>query len=108
MGYREVITYSFVDPDLQAALDHDQVPMVLANPMSSEQSVMRTNLFPGLINVMRFNLARQRENIRIFELGACFLPGDSQFERQMLGGLITGGPFQKTGIMSHENWIFMI
>ena len=97
LGYREVITYSFVDPDLQAALDHDQVPMVLANPMSSEQSVMRTNLFPGLINVMRFNLARQRENIRIFELGACFLPGDSQFERQMLGGLITGGPFP-------ENW----
>ncbi len=40
-GYHEVITYSFVSPELQARLDPEQSPLLLANPLSPELSAMR-------------------------------------------------------------------
>ncbi|MDO6805854.1 hypothetical protein Q4595_25590, partial [Wenyingzhuangia sp. 1_MG-2023] len=48
-GYHEAITYSFVDPAMQQALDPDLAGLALLNPISSEMSVMRTNLWAGLV-----------------------------------------------------------
>ncbi|MFU8797989.1 MAG: phenylalanine--tRNA ligase subunit beta, partial [Gammaproteobacteria bacterium] len=47
-GYREAITYSFVDPILQHALYPESESFTLANPISPELSVMRRGLWPGL------------------------------------------------------------
>ena len=77
LGYHEAITYSFVDPKLQDLLDPAAQPLALTNPMSSEQSVMCTNLMPGLLGALRFNVARQQDSVRLFELGLCFVPGDA-------------------------------
>ena len=90
-GFAEVITYSFVDPGLQGLFDPQQTPLQLANPMSSEQSVMRTNLLPGLVNAAISNRARQAEALRLFEFGLVFVPGaDGLKQTQMLGGLLWG------------------
>ena len=90
-GFAEVITYSFVDPALQGLFDPQHAPLQLANPMSSEQSVMRTNLLPGLVNAAISNRARQAEALRLFELGLVFVPGaDGLKQTQMLGGLLWG------------------
>jgi phenylalanyl-tRNA synthetase beta chain len=48
-GYQEAITYSFVDPHLQQLLDPEHAPLALANPLSSDMAVMRTSLWPGLM-----------------------------------------------------------
>ena len=58
-GYQEVITYSFVHPDLQLALLGEAHELRLANPLSVDQSVMRRSLWPGLIEVLRGNRKRQ-------------------------------------------------
>ena len=52
LGFQEVITYSFVDPAIESVLNRSNglVAKALTNPMSSEQSVMRTSLLPGLID----------------------------------------------------------
>ncbi|MYE83608.1 MAG: phenylalanine--tRNA ligase subunit beta [Gammaproteobacteria bacterium] len=71
-GYREAITYSFVEPALVELLAPDAAPVRIANPMSVEQSVMRTSLLPGLLGALRTNLARQQNRVRLFELGQCF------------------------------------
>lgn len=71
-GYQEAITYSFVEPKLQQLLDPEGVPVVLSNPISTDMAVMRTTLWPGLIQVLRYNLHRQQERIRIFEYGLTF------------------------------------
>ncbi|MGI9328185.1 MAG: phenylalanine--tRNA ligase subunit beta [Pseudomonadales bacterium] len=89
-GYQEVITYSFIDPALLDRLDPGAVPLTLTNPMSSEQSAMRTTLLPGLIDVWRSNQARQVERLRVFELASCFLPGDTLAQVSRLGGLLAG------------------
>ncbi|WJW76733.1 phenylalanine--tRNA ligase subunit beta [Thiohalobacter sp. IOR34] len=74
-GYQEAITYSFVDPDLQARLNPGVPGVALANPISSEMSEMRTSLWPGLIKVLEHNLNRQQGRVLLFEQGL-------RFERQ--------------------------
>ena len=91
LGFQEAVTYSFVDPRLQDLLDPAATPLELANPMSSEQSVMRTNLLPGLVGTLRVNLSRQQERVRLFEVGLCFVPGaEGLSQRLRLGGVCCG------------------
>jgi len=88
LDYQEVITYSFVDPAWETALDADARPLPLANPLASQLSAMRTTLWGGLIETLRHNLNRQQSRVRIFELGRVYR---SQTEQPMkLGGLIYG------------------
>jgi phenylalanyl-tRNA synthetase beta chain len=90
LGYQEAITYSFVEPAMMNLLDPGGRPTRIANPMSRDQSVMRTNLFPGLIGALRDNLARQRVRIRLFEFGQCF-PNPGEIEQVFrLGGVVCG------------------
>ncbi|OZA23707.1 MAG: phenylalanine--tRNA ligase subunit beta [Hydrogenophilales bacterium 17-61-9] len=88
LDYQEVITYSFVDPAWEAALDADARPLPLANPIASQLSVMRTTLWGGLIETLRHNLNRQHERIRIFELGRVYASLKQQ--PMKIGGLIYG------------------
>ena len=89
-GFQEVITYSFVNPRRQELLDPKAAPLALANPMSSEQSVMRTNLLPGLTEALRFNQSRQQRRAQLFELGLCFKLGALLQQELTLGGLMWG------------------
>ena len=93
-GYQEVITYSFVSPELQALVAPGQPTLALANPISADLSVMRTGLWPGLLGAARQNLTRQQERVRIFESGLRFRPeeGDAGLPRQdgVIGGLVVG------------------
>lgn len=89
--YQEVITYAFVDPVLQARLDPERPAARLSNPIASNMAVMRTNLWPGLIDVVRHNLHRQQNRVRVFELGARFsVTAEGPHEEQALAGAITG------------------
>jgi phenylalanyl-tRNA synthetase beta chain len=91
-GYREVITYTFVDPSLQRQLFPDAPVLALANPISAELSEMRVSLWTGLIQAARENLRRQQSRVRLFEIGKKFLQGhggDLQ-EIETLAGIATG------------------
>lgn len=77
-GLDEVITYAFVAPDAVepfglAADDVRRRPVRLSNPMTVEQSVMRTMLLPGLLGTVRDNIAHLNDPPSVFELGAVFL-----------------------------------
>mgnify|MGYP001449674907 FL=1 len=93
-GYQEVITYSFVDPEVQALVDPGVTPVSLANPISADMAVMRTNLWSGLLSTASYNLNRQQSRIRIFEMGQCFVPSEEGdlglSQNMMLAGLICG------------------
>ncbi len=99
-GYHETISYSFVDPELQAALYPEQKAMELLNPISSELSHMRVGLWPGLLASMVYNLHRQQQTIQLFEMGVIFRLNDNQLsENSCIAGLITG---EKGGLSWNE------
>jgi phenylalanyl-tRNA synthetase beta chain len=90
-GYSEVITYSFVSPELQQKIEPGRPVLALANPLSADMSVMRTSLWPGLLQAARTNLARQQERVRIFETGLRFQQTDDGLRQdRILAGLLAG------------------
>ena len=92
--YREVITYSFINKELQSLCDVEN-PVPVANPLADNLSVMRTNLLPGLLTALQFNLNRQRDRIRLFEIGASYHKIEGEYsERQNIAGLICGAAQQ--------------
>ncbi|MHB8535536.1 MAG: phenylalanine--tRNA ligase subunit beta [Sulfuricaulis sp.] len=89
--YQEVITYSFVDAKTQALIDPQTTPALLANPISADMAVMRTSLWPGLLQAIVYNQNRQQTRVRLFELGRTFLPrGADVVQEPMLGGAVYG------------------
>jgi phenylalanyl-tRNA synthetase beta chain len=103
-GYREVITYSFVDPELQRQLFPDAPVLALSNAISAELSEMRVSLWPGLIQAARENLRRQQPRVRLFEMGQRFAAGAalrdaeglvSLDEIDTLAGIVSGARWQE-------------
>ncbi len=89
--YQEVITYSFISPEQAALLTPEATPIRLANPISADMSVMRASLWPGLLATLKYNLARQQDRVRLFELGQVFHQAQDDIQQPaMLGGLIYG------------------
>lgn len=94
-GYQEAITFSFIEPKLSALFDPAREPVVLRNPISADLAAMRTSLLPGLVTVLRNNLNRQQERVRLFETGLRFVPSEADGvaglqQEAMLAGLIYG------------------
>lgn len=87
LGYNEVITYSFVDHKLQQLLDPATQPKPIVNPITAEMTVMRTQLWPGLIQTFLYNQNRQQTRVRLFETGLRFMRGSQQL---VLSGLVSG------------------
>jgi phenylalanyl-tRNA synthetase beta chain len=91
-GYRDVITYSFVDAALQRQLFPETPALRLANPISEDLSDMRVSLWSGLVQACRENLRRQQTRVRLFEIGKKFLvrSGGELEEIETLAGIATG------------------
>ncbi len=90
-GYREAITYSFVDPSVQLKLFPDAPSLTLANPISADLSAMRVSLWSGLLPACRENLRRQQSRVRLFEIGNKFdLANGALREIETLAGVATG------------------
>lgn len=94
-GYQEAITYSFVDPSIQNYLAVEgESAIELANPISADLSVMRTSLWPGLIQALVHNLNRQQDRVRLFEVGRIFTGTQDNVEQHRhIGGLVCGSRY---------------
>ncbi len=94
-GYQEVINYSFTPPDWELDFADNETPIRVANPISSEMSVMRTSLIGGLIATLQHNLNHGESRLKLFELGRCFLHDAPTLAAQpeKLGALVYGARF---------------
>ena len=107
-GLSEAVGWSFAAPDLAVAAAARRRatcaarPVRLRNPMSEEQSMLRTTLLGSLLDGARRNRSRGMPDVRLFEIGAVYLDqprraddaaGDAEplpEERNQLGALLTG------------------
>ncbi len=77
-GYHEAITYSFIEPKLQALFAPGAATLTLANPISAELATMRASLWPGLATALAANQRRQQSRVRLFEVGRKFAVADDK------------------------------
>jgi len=78
-GFWEVITYSFISPQILRKLrlsdgDWRLQPLRIQNPLSEETGVMRPTLLPGLLQTVGLNVKRQIQDLKIFELAGLSSP----------------------------------
>jgi len=95
-GLNEVKTYSMLGPkDLANTGLSAEGTIKIGNPLTVEESIMRTNILTGLLKAALHNQNRGLENIFIFEIGKVFLPSPEKLpnEKWSLGGLAIGSPF---------------
>jgi phenylalanyl-tRNA synthetase beta chain len=89
--YQEVVTYSFIDAAANESFTGVVSELVLSNPISSEMSVMRASLWPGMAAAAAANNARQQDRVRLFEISKSFHGAlGNHTEVLRIGGLATG------------------
>jgi phenylalanyl-tRNA synthetase beta chain len=76
LGYKESLTYSFIDPDFYALFDYPYIPLL--NPLSKELGGLRSVIWPSLVQVLQYNYYRQQSTNQIFEIGSCFAPPEAE------------------------------
>lgn len=95
--FYEIINFSFIGPryfDMLTLSEDSRLRQVVrvANPLSEEQSVMRTLLLPGLLDTVSRNLARKNNNLAFFEMGSVFHPQGDDLPAGVLklGAVVAG------------------
>jgi phenylalanyl-tRNA synthetase beta chain len=97
-GYSEIINYSFTTPTSVDYLclspdDERRNFVVIKNPLTEEQSVMRTTMAYGLLETLKKNMNNASFNLNIFEIGRIFIErktGELPEETNILAGLLAG------------------
>ncbi len=82
-GMNEIISYSFINPDIcdKLLLDKDDPcrnAIRIMNPLSEEYSVMRTQLIGSMLDIVRLNSSRKNDNFRLFEIAKTYIPKISE------------------------------
>jgi len=97
-GLYENLSFSMMDPsDLDQCCwpqeDACRNFLELANPASSDLTVMRTTLLPGLLAAAARNARQRVTDVALYEIGTVFFPQEEQLlpsERQHVAAVITG------------------
>jgi phenylalanyl-tRNA synthetase beta chain len=94
-GLQEFLTCDLIGPYLlnivQGATHPQDALVKVLNPTSIEQSILRTSLLPGLLQVVKYNFDHQSPDISGFEIGRVhFKQGDQYKEPSIVGVILTG------------------
>ncbi len=103
LGYNEAISLTFISHADAEGFSSASV-LELENPLSEEASVMRTSMAPGMLDMLAWNLNRDSENVRLFEMGRIYeVSGGERFEprRLCLGATLAAvkGSFPVGGVL---------
>jgi phenylalanyl-tRNA synthetase beta chain len=91
LGFEEIVGWSFTDPGEAERLripaeDPRAQGVTISNPLSEDQSTMRTTLLGSLLGAAQANLARDAERVALFESGRVYLPAGESGARPLAGG----------------------
>ena len=85
LGYNEIITYSFVSPEIfdRIRLPMDSKlrnPMRIQNPLGEDTSVMRTTALPSMLDILSRNMAYRNKNVKLYEIAKIYLPQEEKLQ----------------------------
>lgn len=101
-GYSEIISYSFIENDLEQDLGRSDLDkkVKLQNPIAG-LSVMRTSLIPNLVKALLHNVNHGAKSVRLFEFGRVFYGDNPEDQLPKIGGIAYGFS-QKSGVNSSK------
>jgi phenylalanyl-tRNA synthetase beta chain len=82
-GLTEVINFSFISPASHEKIlldvdDRRRTGVRIMNPLTEDQTVMRTSLLPGLLETAARNFSFRSMNLQIFEMRRVYLPREDE------------------------------
>ncbi|MCP4050996.1 MAG: phenylalanine--tRNA ligase subunit beta [bacterium] len=92
-GFFQVNTFPMIsekDLEILGITLQNKSNITIANPINTEESIMRPDLLPSILKVLSFNIKRQVEDIKIFEIDKKFDPGAVNNEKKQCVALVTG------------------
>jgi phenylalanyl-tRNA synthetase beta chain len=108
LGYREVLTIPHVAEERDALFCPEGVtPARLANPLSLEANVLRSNGLVTMAAALEWNLNHGQRNVRLFEIGRHYrLEGSASVETPVLAIGATGEAREKNLYESAREYQF--
>jgi phenylalanyl-tRNA synthetase beta chain len=105
-GFCEAITYSFIhaascDRLNLAAEDPRRCQVQILNPITEDQTTLRSSLLPGLLETLQRNAAQQIKTLRLFEVGKTFVKETAGAELPVETEMLTA---MWTGLRGEEGW----
>ncbi|MCH8204533.1 MAG: phenylalanine--tRNA ligase subunit beta, partial [Candidatus Hydrogenedentes bacterium] len=100
-GLSEIVNWTFLEiEDLRRAGLESQISEAirLENPLSEKHAIMRTTLIPALLHTTSDNLRKNRNNVRVFEMGPVYTSDESETsarQRPRLGIAMAGESVEK-------------
>jgi phenylalanyl-tRNA synthetase beta chain len=90
--WQEIVSFGFVDSDIEAALDPSGAPIRVLNPIAAQRNVMRRTLLPGLVEALQTNVNRRESRVRLFEIGRVYREPRAAEDAQpmRIGGIAFG------------------
>lgn len=93
-GFHETMSNSQTKPNQRV----DGNPVTLLNPLSVDQSVLRTDMLDGMMTSIAHNINRKNKDLLFFEFGKTYFKTDNGFDER--NNLILAG----TGSATSLNW----
>lgn len=94
-GLQEFITCDLIGPTLSGIVKEHLMPeeaiIKVLNPMSIEQSILRTTLLPGLLQLVKYNIDHQNHDISGFEIGRIHFKDGEQYKEESVVGIVLTG-----------------
>lgn len=93
-GLYQATTYSLTSPEKSTQFTLEKRDSItLAMPMSEERSQLRLSIIPQLLEVVKYNNARQMDSTALYEIGSVFFKKEGSElpeENEHVAGVITG------------------
>ena len=82
--------------------------VALANPMSEDESMLRSTLLPGLLKCAARNLAHRVQGAALFEVARVYRPSDGRLPHEplTLGAVLTGNRYHPGWRVPAPQWDF--
>lgn len=94
-GLQEFLTCDLIGPSSLDVINGGTMPesgvIHVLNPVSIEQSILRTSLLPGLLQVIKYNIDHQNPDICGFEIGRIHFKNQDKFVEQSVAAVVLTG-----------------
>nr|MBA2727759.1 phenylalanine--tRNA ligase subunit beta [Parachlamydiaceae bacterium] len=92
---QEFLTCDLIGPTLLNVIKVNSMPadatIQVLNPTSIEQSILRTSLLPGLLQLVKYNHDHQNSHLAGFEIGRIHFKSNGNYKEQSMLGIVMAG-----------------